>query len=733
MNKIIFSVALVLLMLQSAWAQWSPQGDKIKTPWADKVTPENVWRSYPRPQLQRSEWINLNGLWKYTVTPADVSRRPVDFDGEILVPFAIESSLSGVQRKFLPTDKLWYKREFSLNKGWKGKNIVLHFGAVDYECTVWLNGRLVGNHKGGNNPFSFDITPYLRRSGSQVLELSVLDPTDTKTVTRGKQRIDQGGIMYTPVSGIWKTVWLEPVGDTYIDRIIPEPDIRNAKVRLNLNLSGVKGDEKIKVDLYDDEKCVGSIVRTLGDRIELDVPNAVLWSPASPKLYRIKARLTRGNKLLDEVGSYFALREVSIVKDTCGYNRVGLNGKPIFQYGTLDQGWWPDGLLTPPSEEAMLWDMTQLKAMGFNTIRKHIKVEPELYYYYADSLGLMMWQDMVSGFETERRSEQCPGPYAAKDWNAPVEHARQWEKELFEMIDGLRFYPCITTWVIFNEGWGQYNTEEIVNRVTDYDRSRIVNGVSGWKDRGVGHMFDVHNYPNTCMILPENNGNRISALGEYGGLGWAVQGHLWDPKRRNWGYKNIDGGLSLLENYTRVVYDLEALIAQGLGAAIYTQTTDVEAEVNGLITYDRKVTKLPVKLLHLINSRLYDIGPAMATVLVADGQGGGKNRRHVSVDGKIQDMNMPCAVDENTIITATSRFSIDRLYDHLSLWLNMSASVSVFLNGHLVFEQNIREFRQPTHFNLSDYADLLHLGENELRVEARITKRCNFDYGLRTF
>ena len=352
-------------------------------------------------------------------------------------------------------------------------------------------------------------------------------------------------------------------------------------------------------------------MRTLGDRIELDVPNAVLWSPASPKLYRIKARLTRGNKLLDEVGSYFALREVSIVKDTCGYNRVGLNGNPIFQYGTLDQGWWPDGLLTPPSEEAMLWDMTQLKAMGFNTIRKHIKVEPELYYYYADSLGLMMWQDMVSGFETERRSEQCPGPYAAKDWNAPVEHARQWEKEPFEMIDGLRFYPCITTWVIFNEGWGQYNTEEIVNRVTDYDRSRIVNGVSGWKDRGVGHMFDVHNYPNTCMILPENNGNRISALGEYGGLGWAVQGHLWDPKRRNWGYKNIDGGLSLLENYTRVVYDLEALIAQGLGAAIYTQTTDVEAEVNGLITYDRKVTKLPVKLLHLINSRLYDIGPAM--------------------------------------------------------------------------------------------------------------------------
>ena len=722
-----------LLVHGLSMAGWHPQGDKIKTIWADKVSPENVWQSYPRPQLQRSEWMNLNGLWEFAVTPVDVSGKPVNFDGEILVPFAIESSLSGVQRKFLPTDKLWYRKEFVLDRDWKGKNILLHFGAVDYECKVWLNNHLVGSHKGGNNPFSFDITKYLKRNGAQKLELSVVDPTDTKTVTRGKQRIEQGGIMYTPVSGIWKTVWLEPVEGTHINRILPEADIYNCKVRLNIDVVRAKGGERIQVDLYDEGKLVKSVERQLSDKVEIEVPNAVLWSPASPKLYRFKVRLIKNGKMLDEAGSYFALREVSVQKDACGYNRVGLNGNPIFQYGTLDQGWWPDGLLTPPSEEAMLWDMVQLKEMGFNTICKHIKVEPELYYYYADSLGLMMWQDMVSGFETEHRAEQCPGPYAEKDWNAPGEHAVQWEKELFEMIDGLRFYSCITTWVVFNEGWGQYNTVDIVNRVMDYDKSRIVNGVSGWKDRGVGHMFDVHNYPQTCMILPENNGDRISALGEFGGLGWAIQGHLWDSKRRNWGYKNIDGGLSLLENYGHIVHDLEALIAQGLSAAIYTQTTDVEAEVNGLITYDRKITKLPVGFMHLMNSRLYHIRSARATILIADGQGGVKNKRKIEANGQLQELDFPCAIEENTSVVSVNHFFIDKLYDNLSLWLNMSADVVVKLNGITVFEQNIREFRQYTHFNLSDYAYLLKTGTNELKIEAKTTRRSFFDFGLRGY
>lgn len=726
-------MTVALLLHSIAWSAWQPKGDKIKTPWADKVTPENVWRTYPRPQLQRSEWMNLNGLWEYAVTPLDVAKKQVVFEGEILVPFAIESSLSGVQKKFLPTDKLWYRKEFSLNKDWRGKNVILHFGSVDYECNVWLNNRLVGSHKGGNNPFSFDITKYLKRDGVQILELSVVDPTDTKTVTRGKQRIGQGGIMYTPVSGIWKTVWLEPVESTHINRILPEADILNHKVDLDIDVSRAKGGEKVKIDLYDDGKLVNSINRLLTDKIELAVPDAVLWSPASPKLYRFHVQLSRGNEVLDEVSSYFTLREVSVQKDMCGYNRVGLNGKPIFQYGTLDQGWWPDGLLTPPSEEAMLWDMVQLKAMGFNTIRKHIKVEPELYYYYADSLGLMMWQDMVSGFETERRSEQCPGPYAAKDWEAPREHAAQWERELFEMIDDLRFYSCITTWVIFNEGWGQYNTEDIVNRVMAYDKSRIINGVSGWKDRGVGHMFDVHNYPQTCMVLPENNGNRISALGEFGGLGWAIQEHLWDAKRRNWGYKNIDGGMALLENYAHIIHDLEALVAQGLSAAIYTQTTDVEAEVNGLITYDRKQTKLPVGVMHLINDRLYRVKSVRATVLVADGQGGGKNRRSVSLNGQQQDLELPCAIGEKTAVVAVAHFPVDRVYENLSLWLNMSADVVVKLNGSTVFEQNIREFRQYTHFSLSDYAYLLKPGANELRIEAKTTRRSYFDFSLRGY
>ncbi len=713
---------------------WSPQGDKIKTKWAETVTPENVWQSYPRPQLKRSEWMNLNGLWNYAVTDMKVSKKEVQYDGEILVPFAIESSLSGVQRTFLPSDKLWYSREFTVQPSWKGKQIILHFGAVDYECNVWINGKLIGSHKGGNNPFSFDITKYLKSNGMQTLELSVVDPTDKESISRGKQQLDQKGIWYTPVSGIWKTVWLEAINKEHIRQILPEADIHSRKVVLNIDAVS-KGSETLKVKVLDGGKVIKQLESPICEKVEIEIPEAVLWTPETPQLYHLQVQLCKGDKILDDVTSYFSMREVSIKKDECGYQRICLNGNPIFQYGTLDQGWWPDGLLTPPSEEAMLWDMVKLKEMGFNTIRKHIKVEPELYYYYADSLGLMMWQDMVSGFATERKKEEHINPSASTDWNAPAAHSEQWQKEMFEMIDCLRFYSCITAWVVFNEGWGQHNTVEIVNKVIDYDRSRIIDGVTGWTDRGVGHMYDVHNYPVSSMILPENNGNRISVLGEFGGYGLPLEGHLWNPNMRNWGYKNIDGGLDLLANYARVIYDLESLIAQGLSAAIYTQTTDVEGEVNGLISYDRKVVKVPVDLMHILHDKLYKTKAVKATTLVADGQGGGKHKREIEIAGKTNIREFPVSIKGKQTVRSSCKFNVDKPYQHLSLWLSMPGKVKVWLNGTQVFEQDSRQTRHYNQYNLSDYANYLLNGENELVIELenKENKEMKLDYGLKAY
>lgn len=425
MNKKLLIAVFVSAMAHTFACAASPKENRMKTVWADKVTLENVWQSYPRPQLQRSQWMNLNGLWQYAVTTQDTPKKEVKFEGQILVPFAIESSLSGVQRSFLPTEKLWYQRNFTLDDAWKGKTVILHFGAVDYECQVWVNNKLAGIHKGGNNPFSFDVTKLLRKGGSQLVEVAVIDPTDTESISRGKQQLEPKGIWYSPVSGIWQTVWLEAVNSTHILQVLPTADIHKKTVSLDISVAKAKGGEKVKVELLDEGKVVGTTEQKLASKIEMEVPEAVLWSPSSPKLYHLNIELLSQGQVIDKVKSYFAMREVSIRKDECGYQRICLNGDPIFQYGTLDQGWWPDGLLTPPSEEAMLWDMVQLKNMGFNTIRKHIKVEPEQYYYYADSLGLMMWQDMVSGFSTERKDEEHIKPNAQTDWNAPASHTNQ--------------------------------------------------------------------------------------------------------------------------------------------------------------------------------------------------------------------------------------------------------------------------------------------------------------------
>ena len=733
MNKLI-TVFVALLCCIHATA-WSPKENTIKTRWTDKVTPENVWQSYPRPQLERSGWLNLNGLWDYAITPDGTGKDEVEFEGEILVPFCAESALSGVKRPVKPTDVLWYSRDFELPEYMKGKRVILHFGAVDYRCNIWINGKEAGSHVGGNNPFSVDITDCLKKKGAQKIELRVTDPTDTESISRGKQQLNQGGIWYTPVSGIWKTVWVEAVNNEHMTSVYADTDIYTGKVRFDIANTAKKGCI-LNVEVKEKGgKVLASASVPAGESPELTVPGFRLWTPKTPQLYDVKITLMRGNKVLDEVKSYFAFRKTGIKEDEMGYRRFCLNDEIIFQYGTLDQGWWPDGLLTPPSEEAMLWDMVELKKMGFNTIRKHIKVEPELYYYYADSLGIMIWQDMVSGFATSRKKEEHVASDAKFDWNAPQEHTEQWQKELFNMIDILKFYPCITTWVVFNEGWGQHNTAEIVNKVMDYDKTRIIDGVSGWTDRKVGHLHDIHNYPVTSMILPENNNGRVSVLGEFGGYGWSIQGHLWNPNMRNWGYRNIDGGLDLIANYSRMIYDLEALIAQGLSGAIYTQTTDVEGEVNGLITYDREVTKVPSDMMHILHSRLYKAKGAKVTTLIKDGQDGSKNTRALSYDGKTENVAFPTTVKGKGSYTASCTFDADQEYDNLSLWLFTPGKVKVWLNGTMVLDQESRQKRHYNHFNISDWSQCLVKGSNELTVEVQVANENPFmlDFGLRAY
>ena len=732
MKKLLVT-ALAVITLASQGMAWAPQGDKIKTPWAEKITPENVWREYPRPQLKRADWTNLNGLWQYAVTNQQTDKKNVKFDGEILVPFAIESSLSGVAKSFLPEDKLWYKRAFNVADMSKNKVTILHFGAVDYECNVWVNDKLVGKHIGGNNPFSFDITKYLNKKGPQVLELSVIDPTDTESNLRGKQQLNQRGIWYTPVSGIWQTVWLETIEKTHIRSVLPIADIKKSIINLTFDVANLKGNEQIEINVKDKGKTIATVNQKIASEIAVALPNITRWTPETPKLYQLEIVLKQQNKVVDQVASYFAMREVSTVKDEKGFLRTALNGQAIFQWGTLDQGWWPDGLLTPPSAEAMMWDMVQLKEMGFNTIRKHIKVEPALYYYYADSLGLMLWQDLPSGFANPRREIEFIQSDAANDWDAPADVAAQRQTELNEMIENLRFFPSITAWVVFNEGWGQHNTKAIVEWAQKKDPTRHINGVSGWTERYVGDMYDIHNYPATSMILPEHCGNRISVLGEFGGLGLPVQGNLWNPNMRNWGYKNMDGSMDFVNDYARLIYDLEPLIAQGLSAAIYTQTTDVEGEVNGFITYDRKVTKIPPAFLHILHSKLYNIKPAKGVTLIADAQYGQKIKREIELNGVKRTVEVPFDIKGNAAVKAVHTFRADKLYENLSLWLNVSDYAKVKLNGVTVFDQPVRFTRHYNQYNISNFASYLQKGENVLEIE--VTQKENgrdmsFDFGL---
>jgi hypothetical protein len=596
-------ILVIVCLCRAMWAAegnsaWKPAKSPLMTRWGKQVTSENVHPEYPRPQMVRKEWKNLNGLWQFA--PAEqVNDAPIgkDLSKSILVPFPMESALSGVGEHH---DKSWYRRTFEVPSEWKGQRVVLHFSAVDYESTVWVNGKELGTHKGGYDAFSYDITDALRKGGAQELIVGVIDVT-AETQPRGKQVMDPHGIWYTPCSGIWQSVWIEPVpaeGAIESLKIIPDVDAGGVTV-------AVAGAIAATVEVLDGGKMIAS--GKAGELIKIS--DAKLWSPDSPHLYDLRIKSST-----DAVESYFGMRKIDVSPDEKGIPRIKLNDKPIMQVGPLDQGYWPDGNLTAPSDEALKFDIEFAKKVGFNMLRKHVKIEPQRFYYHCDKLGILVWQDMPNAHA-----------YEAGEWQ------KQFEKELQALVEQHYNSPSIVMWVPLNEGWGQNarktpdgtlgmapydkeGTTALANKVKQWDPTRLVNNASGWTDAGAGDVYDIHSYPGPAA--PPIEKKRAIVLGEFGGLGLPVEGHLWQGDR-NWGYQNMQSKEELTDRYVRLLGRLWQLNDEnGLCAGVYTQTTDVEGEVNGLLTYDREVMKLDetrIREANLGKGPRVDIVPLVAT------------------------------------------------------------------------------------------------------------------------
>ncbi len=605
------ALPLCLLVLLFSWtlaeAAWQPAKGPLATRWAKEVTPRKAHPEYPRPQLVREKWENLNGLWDYAIAEKDAAQ-PATWDGQILVPFPVESALSGVMKPVTEKQRLWYHRTFKLPGSWKGQRVLLHFGAVDWEAKVSVNGQEVGTHRGGYDGFTFDITDALKPSGEQEIVVAVWDPTDRGPQARGKQVLKPGGIMYTATSGIWQTAWLEPVPEGHIESLTITPDFDQSAVTLEMAVSRqsarrAAGRVSLKVAVLAGRKTVqtaeisieGAGAGPTRPRISLKVPEARPWTPETPFLYDLKVTLTQNGKKVDELTSYFGMHKISMSKDADGILRLCLNNKPLFEYGPLDQGFWPDGIYTAPTDEALRYDIEMTKALGMNLARKHVKVEPERWYYWCDKLGLLVWQDMPSAQVGEAKTDKVR--------SGREEAAQQFETEMKAMIEQHWNHPCIVMWVPFNEGWGQYDTPRVAEMVKKLDPTRLVNEASGWTDRGSGDVKDIHSYPGPAV--PKLEEKRAVVLGEFGGLGLPVKGHTWQDEK-NWGYRSFKTSEELTAAYLGLLQKLHPMTGeQGLCAAVYTQTTDCEVEVNGLMTYDRAMVKMDQAAITAAAKKLY--------------------------------------------------------------------------------------------------------------------------------
>ena len=539
------------------------------TRWAAEVSPTNALPEYPRPQLVRSEWLNLNGLWNYSITSATATEA-TNFSGQILVPFPIESSLSGVMNPLDENSTLWYQRHFAVPKAWAGQRVRVHFGAVDWHARVFLNGQPVGQHHGGYDDFSFDITASLRWNGDEQITVAVQDPTDGDQ-PHGKQSRKSENIFYTPTSGIWQTVWLEPVPKYCLDNLRLVPDVDKNILRVTTAVASQLESLRVEIVALSSNREMARVTGRVNHELSLPLANPHLWTPDDPFLYDLKVSIWDGDRIVDSVTSYFGMRKIALKKDEEGKTRIALNDQFTFQMGALDQGFWPDGIYTAPTDEALRFDIESLKRAGFNLARKHVKVEPDRWYYWCDKLGLLVWQDMPSGK------------------NMTTESRLQFETELQRMVEGRGNHPSIIVWVLFNEGWGQYDTERLVPWLKAIDPSRLVDDASGWTDKRVGDIIDTHSYPGPESPQPE--AGRASVLGEFGGLGLGVPGHTWSGQ--SWGYQPMPDVETLNSHYRQLLEGVHLMnYSFGLSAAIYTQTTDVETECNGLMTYDRAITKL---------------------------------------------------------------------------------------------------------------------------------------------
>lgn len=628
MKKTILTLFILAFSVDALAQAWAPAGDRIKTEWAKDVNPTSVLPEYPRPQMVRKSWYNLNGLWDYAITEESTPYQGPE--GKILVPFAVESSLSGVERTVGKDNALWYERTFKLPSSWKGKEVLLHFGAVDWKTEIWVNGKSVGVHTGGYTPFCYDITPYLNKSGKQTLRVRVWDASDNSYQPRGKQVCSSSGIWYTPVTGIWQTVWMEPVSETHIVSYNAVSSLSKSTITVSVESAGLMEGDKLAVDLleggegYSAERPSSTIITSaevVDGKAVLNVPDVKTWSHESPYLYGLRMRIERNGKVVDSVDGYTAMRKVSKYKvprekrdrHTNYYYRIALNNAPVFQFGPLDQGWWPDGLYTAPTEEALKFDIEKTREMGFNMIRKHIKVEPARWYYWCDVMGMMVWQDMPcigdqSKRDVESRDEDIyknthnkwskDSFLGGEDCIIPQEWKDNYYKEWGEIIDALKVFQCICVWVPFNEGWGQFDTKDAVDFTRKKDATRLVNEASGGNFSLCGDILDVHHYPMPAMNAFE--AKMINVIGEYGGLGLVVPDHTWQ-KDKNWGYgRTCADAEELVQTYRKFAEMLKSFIPMGCAAAVYTQTTDVEVEVNGLMTYDR-IMKVDPSVIREIN------------------------------------------------------------------------------------------------------------------------------------
>ncbi len=585
--RIVKSVSMLSFLVLSVSCtpkneiKWKPAENPILTKWTSDVDPLKPWLQYPRPDMVRNAWMNLNGLWNYAITQKET--KPEKWDGSILVPYPIESAISGVKKRVSENENLWYKRDFIIPNVWNKKHILLNFEACDWETKVWVDGKEIGTHRGGYDPFTFDITQSLGNQKHHELLVCVWDPTDKGTQPRGKQVSSPGSIWYTSTTGIWQTVWIEPVNESYISSFRTVTNADNGTINFKSDVKNANAGS-LSFIIKKEGKTIATASGNADNEITVQIKDPVLWSPNKPFLYDITIELKKNNKIVDKVKSYTGIRKISIGKTADGFTRMLLNNEFVYQNGPLDQGFWPDGIYTPPTEKAMVYDLLMIKKMGFNMLRKHVKVENRIFYYWCDKLGILVWQDMPSGDKSIGGNQP--------DIDKSKEASEQYEFELRRMIETKYNHPSIIMWVPFNEGWGQFETGRITQLIADYDTTRLVNSSSGWTDRGTGNINDIHHYPDPVVQPAEEK--RAIVLGEFGGLGLPLKGHTWEQK--NWGYRNMEDTLQLLSRYESY-FDLVHMFVKknGLSATIYTQTTDVETETNGLMTYDREINKMGVE------------------------------------------------------------------------------------------------------------------------------------------